>query len=384
MISTQIMTEVEDLRPLERRWDELATAAHAPYCAPAWMLSWWRHCSAPGDLLRVVIVRVDDEVVGIAPFFVRRRGAVVSYRPLAGDLSFPTEPLADPKHREVVDRALARELNRIDPLPDVIAFEGAPVKSRWTDALARAWPEGARQPRVRQTRALPAPALAFQGRTYEEWLSSKSSNFRQQMRRFRRRIEKQGGVFRLASDPNEIERGLAAFVALHDARWRPRGGSNLLRPRLNEMLSTAATAFADPMRFRLWLLDIGNQTVSAQIFVQAGGELSYWNGGFDERWAPERPAQQTILAAIEHAAGVGDDRISFGGGGDEYKYRFADHEDALEWSSVIPSTPRYPLVRLSLVPEDLRNTISNHLSESSKRQLKRLAWGRRPTDAGAA
>src|SRR5215831_3633865 len=90
MISTQIATEVEDLRPLERRWDELARTTRAPYCAPAWMLSWWRHCATPGDLLRVVIVRNDDDVVGIAPFFVRRRGAVVSYRPLAGDVSFPT------------------------------------------------------------------------------------------------------------------------------------------------------------------------------------------------------------------------------------------------------------------------------------------------------
>ena len=247
MISTQIATNLEDLRPLERRWDELAAAMRAPYCSPAWMLSWWRHCAEPGDLLRVVVVRDGDAVIGIVPFFVRRRGPVVSYRPLAGDVSFPTEPLADAKHREAVAGALADTLNRIDPRPDVIAFEGAPVTSRWTDALVHAWPGGSRQPRVRHTRALPAPALAFQGRSYEEWLRSKSSNFRQQMRRFRRRLEKQGGVFRLASGPDEIEDGLAAFVALHDARWRSRGGSNLLRPRLNEMLRAVACTFADPM-----------------------------------------------------------------------------------------------------------------------------------------
>jgi len=384
MISTDVITDVRDVRPFEARWDELAVAARSPYSAPAWMLSWWRHCATADDAPRVVVVRDAGEVIGIAPFLARRRRGVVSYGLFAGGISFPTEPLAAPQHREVVGEALARTLKRIDPTPDLVVLEGTPVSSRWTDVLANRWPDGSRPPRVQRVRELPAPALAFEGRSYEEWLKSKSSNFRQQMGRFRRRLESKGATFRLASGPNEIEAGLRAFVDLHDARWRSRGGSNLLRPGLLDMLRGAAHAFADPLRFRLWLLDVEGSTICAQIFVQAGGELAYWNGGFDERWEDARPSLQTILAAIEHAARVGDHRVSFGGGGAEYKYRFADQEDVLEWTSIMPWTSRYPLVRLSLVPDDVRRIISARLPDATKRRLKGLARSQRPGGAGAA
>jgi CelD/BcsL family acetyltransferase involved in cellulose biosynthesis len=380
MISAQVITEIEDLRPVERRWDELAAGVRAPYCAPVWMLSWWRHCAMADDMLRVIVVRDDADVIGIGPFVANRRRGIARYSLLAGTVSFPTEPLAVPQHRDVVARSLARTLSRIDPRPDVVVLDGAPTTSRWTDLLAHAWRADHKRPHVQRTRALPAPALRFQGRSYEEWLTSKSSNFRQQMGRFRRRLERKGAAFRLATDPTEIEEGLKAFVALHDCRWRRRGGSNLLRPGLHEMLRDVATEFGDPDRFRLWLLEVDGKTICTQIFVQAGGELAYWNGGFDERWEGDRPALQTILAAIEHAARVGDTRVSFGGGGHEYKYRFADHEDVLEWTSILPTTARYPLVRMSLAPDDLRRVISNHMSDATKRRMKGLARRRRPTD----
>ena len=374
MISGELVKDAEALEPLEPQWDDLATSMRAPYCSPVWMLAWWRHVAGPRCALRAVVVRDGEDVVGIAPFFAVRELGVVRYRLLAADVSFPVQPLAAPGHERSVARCVVEALARSDPRPDVVTLDGTPATAPWRDLLAATW-RGGTAPRVHRTRVLPAPVLALGGRDYEGWLSSKSSNFRQQMRRFRRRLEDKGATFRLAAGPDHVERGLRAFLALHHTRWESRGGSNLVRSGLDDMLRTVADRFAGSLRFRVWLLDVAGKTVSAQIFVEAGGEVAYWNGGFDEEWEAQRPAVQTILAAIEHAFAVGDSRVNFGGGAHDYKVRFADEDggDQLEWTTLLPVTVRYPLARLSLLPDDLRRTVSNRISDNTKRRLKQLA-----------
>ena len=99
--------------------------------------------------------------------------------------------------------------------------------------------------------------------------------------------------------------------------------------------------------------------------------MSYWNGGFDEAWAADKPALVTILAAIEHAWAAGDRRFDLGAGGQPYKYRFADGQDEVEWVRLVPRGPRYPLARLSLVPLQARRGVAARLSDDAKERLRR-------------
>ncbi len=52
-------------------------------------------------------------------------------------------------------------------------------------------------------------------------------------------------------------------------------------------------------RFRAYSIDIEEKPIATQVFVSAGDDLFYWNGGFDERFAAQRPALQTLIRAIE-------------------------------------------------------------------------------------
>src|SRR5207237_381865 len=72
-------------------------ASRRPYCAPAWMLAWWRHAAPRRAALRVILVRRGDELLGVAPFFVDRGyGGLARYRFLAAGTSMRVEPLACP------------------------------------------------------------------------------------------------------------------------------------------------------------------------------------------------------------------------------------------------------------------------------------------------
>ena len=72
---------------------------------------------------------------------------------------------------------------------------------------------------------LQTPTLSLDGRSFDDWMQSKSSNFRSQMRRMRRQLADDGGVVRMSDAGSDLERDIDAFMRLHLGRWEERGGS---------------------------------------------------------------------------------------------------------------------------------------------------------------
>ena len=196
---------------------------------------------------------------------------------------------------------------------------------------------------VARRAVLQTPTLSLQGRSFDEWMQSKSGNFRSQMRRMRRQLADDGGVVRMSDASSDLERDIDAFMRLHLGRWEERGGSGLAEVRMDRMLLDAAGLLLPEERFRLWLVEIDGKAIGAGLFLAAGGELSYFNGGFDEEFARYKPTLQAILSALEDAFGRGEKRLDFGGGPQPYKLRFADSEAPLAWVNLRPRTARYPL-----------------------------------------
>jgi CelD/BcsL family acetyltransferase involved in cellulose biosynthesis len=139
---------------------------------------------------------------------------------------------------------------------------------------------------------------------------------------------------------------------------------------MERMLRDVAETLSGSLRFRLWTLRVDDRVISAHLFAAAGGEVSYWLGGFDERWARDHPSMVTILAAAEHAWSVGDERLDLGGGGHGYKYRFADGEDRLQWTTLISPGPRSGRARVILAPGRVRSAVTQHLPEGTKLRIR--------------
>lgn len=370
MVVARILEDESGLEGHLEQWDRLAVAAGRPYCAPAWALAWWRHARPEGALLRVVVATEEDgRLVGLAPLWAAA-GALggTSYRLLAGRLSSPLGALVA-AGRDDVAPALAAALAGADPRPDVVRFEGQRGAQGSAAALADAWP--GRRPWAHGSAPVASPTVTIGGLDYEDWLAAKTKNFRQQARRFRRRLEQEGAQFRIAA-ADDVERFVSAFVALHGARWEGRGGSNALVEGLEPMLVEAARELLPAGRFRAYGIEAGGSLISVQLFISAGAEVSYWNGGFDEAWQRHKPAQQTLLFAIEDAIGRGDRRIDLGPGAQDYKLRMADGEDSVETETLVPRGAAYPLARARLAPYQARAGLSRRLTPDAKRRLRRL------------
>ena len=316
-------------------WDELAVAARRPAAAPAWLLAWLRHAS-DGARPHVVLVRDHDELVAVAPLVAVREHGIRRLRLMGARTSMGVDVLC----RAGLERAAA-PLIAATLRADAIAFDGVPAASPWPRLLGG---RGARATRV--TLRLPVPVVQLGG----DWLASRSANFRQQMRRAWRRLEEQGA--RLTRDID-----VAGFARLHRARWDPRGGSGVLTHGVEAMIADAAVRLG-PERLRLFTLVVEGRAISSHLFLAAGGRVTYWLGGFDDRYAREHPAQVVIAKAVEDAIDRGDDLLDLGAGDQPYKRRFATGEETLV-SSVVPlGGPRLPLVLGEVAARRLRRKVA--------------------------
>lgn len=361
-----LVRRLEDLQAYRQAWDELAVVTRRPYCSPAWVLSWWQHVRPPQAALRTVVVFDGNDLVGVAPVFADLGvGGIVRHR-LMG--SSRRDFLVAPELEEEATDVVAGVLGASEPSPDVIMLEAVPTDRRWPQLLTQRWPT--RRMTWHRQFTQPAPIASLDGRTYEEWLGSKSRNFRQGMRRRLRQLEVAGATINLTRDDSELSADLEAFARLHQQRWAARGGSAVLDKRVQRMLEDCSKALIGQLRFRLWSIKAGSETISSHIFLSAGGETTYWLGGFDERWGRLQPAIVTIFAAIQHAFSVGDRRLDLGVGGQQYKYRFSDAEDHLGWTLLVQSGLKAPLARSQMLRSRTRMALAERLPTSTKRRAR--------------
>lgn len=371
-LAIEVLDDLSAVEPHREAWDRLAVEAGRPYSAPAWILAWWRHVEGPRVRLHLLAVLDGPRLVGVAPFCLERTAAgIIRCRFPGARFGTRIEPLADPGSEERVAAALARSLAASRLCPDIVELTAIPADSRWPRLIAGAWP-AARRPWVHVSPVTVAPRVTLSPHDFDAWLASKSSNFRQQMRRGRRKLEAGGAVFRLTGSEPELRSDLDLFARLHNERWRERGGSRALVPGALEALTDVGRELLGTGRFRLAMIDVGEETISSHLFVAAGHEASYWLGGFDARWAAQRPSMVALVDAVEEGIARGEKHLDLGPSGQEYKYRLADAEDRLCTVTLAPASPRYPLARLHFAPRQARGAVSSRLSTEQRERVEHL------------
>ena len=360
----------EALDAVSSEWDALAVAAGRPYCSPAWMRAWWRAASPSGARLCVGVVRDGARVMGIAPLFTSPRGAESEARLLCAGMSTRLDLLALDDEHERVSQAFAEALASLRPRLRALVFEGVERSSPWPRLIAASWPARLR-PRVKTALELPAPTVDLQ-HGFDAWLASRSRSFRRELLRVRRRWQELGAVIEL-SPPGRLDQDLEHLERLHRARWSSRGGSSNIDAGRRRMLAEAGRELLPTGRFRLFTVRVKGDVAAAELFVSAGGVVSAWGGGFDERWLSLSPSIVAVAAAVEDACARGERCLDLGEGAEPFKLRFGEAASPVVWTRLYPRTRRYPLTRAGVVPHELRHAIRRRLSPARRAQLKRLA-----------
>ena len=348
-----LVDDRDALAALVGRWDELAVPVGAPTCAPAWMLGWYERLCPDAECASVALY-VDDELVGLAPLVLDRGNGRADVRLMAAGLLQRIAPIVLPGYEHALAAETGRLIGTLRPRPDVVALEGVSVAARWPAMLRAALRAGAPS-RQHRTSVQAAPVATLAGHTFDSWMATRSANFRSEMRRARKRLERQNGRVRVVTgEAADFDDVVAALGRLHRGRWTPVGHPGVIDDRVEELIADVARRQAASARLRLMVVELDGAPVSAQVFLAAGGEVNYWNGGWDEEYRDLKPGMLGILAAIEDSIERGERRLDLGGGAQPYKLRFADGDDPIEWAVLTPIRLRYPLTRAEILRQQVR------------------------------
>jgi CelD/BcsL family acetyltransferase involved in cellulose biosynthesis len=317
------------LETLSRDWLELAARIEGSsyFQTPDWVLAWWDTIagrpstrvaawrSASGRLEALVALSRGRERLH------RRLPFAVPVRANAGS------GVGDADHCAWLVPA-ERGAEVAQWLTEATAGSPLLVRGAGPDQPAGFLPEGAR---VVNATACPWVALPATGP------DGPSSDFIRQLRRFTRRLEREGMTFEWVPPPRVDDALLAALFELHE-RGRPEGsGGSFGTEQLD--LHRRLAASADHGR--------GPAAVVARCEDRITGVLyGFWwrqsfaayQSGWDRTYAKNGLGNVLILHALEFAAGHGAATFDFLRGTEPYKYRFGAR-DRWDQTWLVPRGP---------------------------------------------
>jgi CelD/BcsL family acetyltransferase involved in cellulose biosynthesis len=303
---------VEGFAAIEEEWDALAQRSGSVFKTALWSRVWWKHHGGGGELLLHATRAADGSLSCALPLYAWRRRLPRVLRFLGHGPGDELGPVYDRGRQAAAADALRAVLDALDW--DIFLGEQLPADEGWPELLAGgSW-------RREASPSLELPA------TWDEYVASRSANFREQLRRREAGLRREGEVATRLADRTSLEDDLDTLFALHRARWRSTPTDFSDTPFHRELAREAL----ERGWLRLTLLELDGRAVAAWHGFHVGSISSYYQAGRDPSFERHSVGfvllARTIRAAIEEGAS----EYRFGRGGEAFKSRFTDEDPGLE------------------------------------------------------
>ncbi|MDZ4819397.1 MAG: GNAT family N-acetyltransferase [Planctomycetota bacterium] len=342
-----------ELRAAAPAWDDLWHRSNNSIpSARASLIALWLETFAPQADFRAIAIEQDGQLVAALPLVGSRLRGVLRVGKLptgvwgeAGDLL--VDPTCDVP--AVLDHMVAA-LRRL-PWP-LLWLDSVPIESgEWQqlrEALSRnqlqhQWHERFRIGKINCNRSW--------GQYQTDW----SGNFRRQMRKMVKRAEQLGGVELVTSRPThaaEIDRCLAEGFAVEDRGWKGAEGTSVLKnPVAYEYLRQQAHEMARLGHLELTFLQHQGQSIAFEYGWLGKGTYYSPKVGYDEAFAQLSPGQLIRLKMCERF--FADPEI--------HTWDFSGPlvEATEKWT-----TDSYPVTRMVISTGQLRGRVLMHAYQS--------------------
>jgi CelD/BcsL family acetyltransferase involved in cellulose biosynthesis len=322
------MAEVADLArlgSLDSEWRDLAVRRGNGFLTPEWFGAWTRHYGDEQIPFVPLLRGPNGALRGLLPLALPRSGHPRVCRLAGANLGDRFHPVSQPDSEAEVAAAAGEALAEAPEPWSVISLDHVQVDEPWVEALGDAT---GRRLSTRGRIAAPLPLIDIAAHeSWDAYLATRSSNFRQQVRRFARRAAREAELrIRRTESAEELRSDMQTFFDLHDKRFTERGGSSLSAERARSFHLDFAAAALERGWLRLWHLELNGRPAAAWYGWRLGERYSYYNSGFDPAFSSLSPGLVLISAVIESAFDEGAVEFDFLLGEESYKYRFAERE----------------------------------------------------------
>ncbi len=341
-----------DLDAVREDWTRLALG-QSVFATWEWADAWSRHLGAGQELAIGVLRRNDGEASAILPLCLERRALLRLARFIG---SGPADELGPVYAGAVGPSEVAAALRR--HVGDTLSGDGLFLGERigGSELVGRELSSAV----VHRTAS---PVLPTHGASFDEFLASRSRNFRSQAGRHERKLHAAGSVsYRLTEDPDRLDADMRTLMGLHAARWGEAGAFS--RPRAAFHLDFARRALHNGW-LRLWILELDHRPVAAWYGLRYGGIEFYYQAGRDPAYDSLHVGFVLLNHTIRCAFDDGMREYRLGRGGEPYKSRFAEHDPGLDTVAIAAG------VRGGLALAGVKSML--RMPEGTRRAARRVA-----------
>jgi CelD/BcsL family acetyltransferase involved in cellulose biosynthesis len=306
------LVQLESIDALREEWTAVAQRSGNVFLTWEWASAWWSIYGQGRRLLLYGARNPRGELVAIFPLYLASERGLRVARLIGHGVADELGPICGHDDREAAALAVGPLLHEALGRRGLLFAERLRGDQGWEERL------GGRVVRRQST-----PTLKIDGRTWEDWLVTRSANFRQQHNRLERRLEREHKVtMRLVVGGQELDWAFGELVRLHQARWG--GASSAFTPdrqRFHQRFLALAGQRGWP---RLWLATAGNQVVAAWMGFRFGGAEWYYQSGRDPAYNATSVGRVLLMRTLRAAFDDGLSEYRFLLGDEAYKRRFSN------------------------------------------------------------
>jgi CelD/BcsL family acetyltransferase involved in cellulose biosynthesis len=319
-MDTRIVSSLDDVGLDERGWNGLVAQGrtNSVFQTHEWMRSW---IEAFGDSAAplFVVVRLHDQVAGVAPMVAYSRSARRVIRFLGDGRSDYCDLLVSREDREVESAALRALIE--DANWDIIELNGVPSGSGTIQGVVESCRlHGCRSIVERQYLC---PTLVIAGREEAARLISNKPSLRRTVNRFKR----DGCLsYRHLTTTTEVTPHLESFFAQHVARWARAGGRSLFLDENNRSFYRRLTANLGSTGWLLFsIVEFNGQPIAFHYGFDYDEAVMWYKPSFSVAYAPRSPGLVMVRELISYAIAHGRRELDFTVGEEAFKKRFTNH-----------------------------------------------------------
>lgn len=290
-------------RDLEPAWNEVAAKAGLdhPFLEHVWVRTWWE-CFGAGSTLQVLLVKVNQEILAIAPLILtpvrmwgikmRRLGLFYNAHVPRADFLIARSSQAA-CYRAIWDHLSRRkdwDLIQICQLPGgsptLAAMAGFAARERYQSIT---WVSGA------------SPYLQLRG-TWDRYFQGLTGKHRSNLRNRIKRLSEMGSVsVETITAGAELTGALEAGLRLEAAAWK--GGNRTAicsDPDVSRFYSTLAVRAAERGWIRLNFLRSGSRRIAFDYCLAYSNRMYLLKLGYDPEYAPYSPSNLLVFLSLRN------------------------------------------------------------------------------------
>ena len=298
-------------------WSRLAEAAGNVFSTPEWASAWWHHFGAERELRLLAGRDPAGTTAVLLPLYVNRTRPLRVLRFVGHGPADQLGPVCAPADRERVAQALRPLLADRRWRADLLVGDRVSGAEGWSEQTGGTI-----------LHAEPSPTLAIGGRSWDEFLASKSKNFRDQVRRRERKLAKSHELSFRLTDAARLDEDMGTLLRLHSARWEDESAA--FEPELEAFHRDFAAVALERGWLRLWLAEVDGSPVAAWYGLRYADCECFYQSGRDPAWDDHSVGFILLAHTIRSAFEDGMREYRFLRGGDAYKGRFADADPGVE------------------------------------------------------